>query len=51
LARIHAESTSDDRFASKGPRVFFFNRDAMTYFNALQERITSLNSDFEEMDF
>jgi hypothetical protein len=51
LARIHAQSTSDKQNASKGSSVFFFNREAMTYFDALQERINNLNSDFEEVDF
>ena len=51
LARIHAESASDNRFASKGPSIFSFNREAITYFDALKERITNLNNDFKEMDF
>jgi hypothetical protein len=48
LARIHADSSSDDRFISKGVTSLFLGREASVYYKQLLLRINELNSDFEE---
>lgn len=47
LARIHEESSSDERFVSKGSSLFL-GREASEYFKSLLQRINDLNSQFEE---
>jgi hypothetical protein len=47
LARIHGETSSDDRFTSKGSSLFL-SRETSEYFKALLQRINDLNSQFEE---
>jgi hypothetical protein len=50
IARIHGESTSDDRFTSKGVNILLSNHRISAYSNAVIQRILSLNSDFGEVD-
>ena len=48
LARIHRESSSDDRFISKGSSALFLGREASEFYKNLLLRIDELNSGFEE---
>lgn len=50
LARIHSNSSSDDRFTSKGVNTLFLSREASEYFKSLLQRISQFNSQFGEVD-
>jgi DNA-binding MarR family transcriptional regulator len=49
FARIHADSSSDDRFISKGVNPLALSREASEFYKNLVERVTELNSQFEEI--
>jgi hypothetical protein len=50
LARIHSDTSSDERFVSKGVNTMFVSREASEYFKSVLQRISQLNSKFGEID-
>ena len=51
LARIHSDSSSDDRFTSKGVNTLFLGKQASEYFKSLLQSISQFNNEFGEIDF
>lgn len=50
LARIHSDSSSDNRFISKGANILFLSRQVTEYFKSLLQHIDQLNNEFGEVD-
>jgi hypothetical protein len=50
LVTIHSDSSSDDRFTSKGVNTLFLGKQASEYFKSLLQRISQFNNEFGEID-
>jgi len=50
LARVSPDSSSDERFTSKGVNTLFLTKQASEYFKSFLQRINQFNNEFGEVD-